>query len=123
MLHTANRQGVQEEVIIETEQQTLKNKEVLLSFAGHNWESGAVAWTLSETEQKATVLHLTGSPSGATSVVAEPVEGKVFIVINDDTSQTITIKASGQTGVAVATDKTAIVIGNGDDFVRVTADA
>ena len=33
------------------------------------------------------------------------------------------IKAAGQTGVTIATTKTAMVMGNGTDFIRITGDA
>ena len=123
MLHTANSNGVQEAVILETEAQTLTNKEVIQPVATHDYGTGHVDWTLSATEQKATVLSLAGKTdlTGA-GIIATPTNGKVFVVINA-TAQTITIKAKGKTGVAVATTKTAIVMGNGTDFIRLTADA
>lgn len=123
MLHTANSNGVQEAVILETEAQTLTNKEVIQPVATHDYGTGHVDWTLSAAEQKATVLSLAGKTdvTGA-GIIATPTNGKVFVVINA-TAQTITIKAAGKTGIDVATTKTAIVMGNGTDFVRLTADA
>lgn len=123
MLHTANSSGVQEGVILETEPQTLLNKEVIPIVATHDYGTGHADWTLTATEQKATVLGLAGKTdvTGA-GIIATPTNGKVFVVINE-TAQTITIKATGKTGIAVATTKTAIVMGNGTDFIRLTADA
>ena len=123
MLHTANSNGVQEAVILETEAQTLTNKEVIQPVATHDYGTGHVDWTLSATEQKATVLSLAGqTDTDGAGIIATPTNGKVFVVINA-TAQTITIKATGKTGIGVATTKTAIVMGNGTDFVRLTADA
>ena len=122
MLHTANSNGVQEAVILETEAQTLTNKEVIQPVATHDYGTGHVDWTLSATEQKATVLSLAGqSDTDGAGIIATPTNGKVFVVINA-TAQTITIKATGKTGIGVATTKTAIVMGNGTDFVRLTTD-
>lgn len=123
MLHTANSSGVQEGVILETEPQTLLNKEVIPIVATHDYGTGHADWTLTATEQKATVLSLAGKTdvTGA-GIIATPTNGKIFVVINA-TAQTITIKATGKTGIAVATTKTAIVMGNGTDFIRLTADA
>ena len=123
MLHTANSNGVQEAVILETEAQTLTNKEVIQPVATHDYGTGHVDWTLSATEQKATVLSLAGqTDTDGAGIIATPTNGKVFVVINA-TAQTITIKATGKTGIDVATAKTAIVMGNGTDFIRLTADA
>ena len=122
MLHTANSNGVQEAVILETEAQTLTNKEVIQPVATHDYDTGHVDWTLSATEQKATVLSLAGqTDTDGAGIIATPTNGKVFVVINA-TAQTITIKATGKTGIGVATTKTAIVMGNGTDFVRLTTD-
>lgn len=123
MLHTANSSGVQEGVILETEPQTLLNKEVIPIVATHDYGTGHADWTLTATEQKATVLSLAGKTdvTGA-GIIATPTNGKIFVVINA-TAQTITIKATGKTGIEVATTKTAIVMGNGTDFIRLTADA
>ncbi len=123
MLHTANSSGVQEAVIIETEPQTLLNKEIIKPIATHDYGTGHADWTLSATEQKATVLSLTGKTDVAgAGIIAIPKAGKVFVVINA-TAQTITIKAKDKTGTAIATTKTAIVMGDGEDFIRLTADA
>ena len=123
MLHTANSNGVQEAVILETEAQTLTNKEVIQPVAAHDYGTGHVDWTLTAAEQKATVLSLAGKTDGTgAGIIATPTNGKVFVVINA-TAQTITIKATGKPGIGVTATKTAIVMGNGTDFIRLTADA
>lgn len=90
--------------------------------ATHSYGTGHVDWTLSKAENDAGLLSLTGTADAAVALIATPTDGKLFIVVNA-CGQAATIKASGETGVAVATGKTAIVRGNGTDFVRVTADA
>jgi hypothetical protein len=85
--------------------------------------SGHATITLTPVEQLATKMALTGTPDAAVPVEAVPMDGKVFCVLNGMTGQGLTIRASGQTGVTVAAGKSAIVMGNGTDFVRVTTDA
>lgn len=122
MLHTKNSSGVNEAVVTLTDIQTLTNKEVILPIATHSYGTGHADWTLSTTERKATILTATGTADAGVAAIATPTAGKIYIVINA-TGQALTIKASGQTGVSIANTKTAIVRGNGTDFVRVTADA
>lgn len=52
------------------------------------------------------------------------IPGKILVVKNNTgATHAVTVKVSGQTGVAVAATKTAILRCTGTDFVRVTADA
>jgi hypothetical protein len=64
---------------------------------------------------RAIYLNLTGSPGGA-AVLEVPAVEKPYIVKNGSDQQ-VTIKVSGQTGVAIPTGKTAIVYNNGTDVV------
>src|SRR5574343_497925 len=91
--------------------------------ANHDYANAATAWTLSASENKATVLTTKdNSANGAADVVAVATAGKIFILMNTS-GQTLTLKASGKTGIAVANNKAATLMGNGTDFVRVTPDA
>jgi len=85
--------------------------------------SDTTAWTLSAAEEKATYLIGAGTTGGAADVVATATLGKIYILFNNGTGAILTIKASGQTGVAVATTKTVVVIGNGTDFVEIVSKA
>lgn len=87
----------------------------------HDYAGAAVAWTLSASELKSLIVTVSNA-NGAIDAIATPTAGKVYIVSNAS-GQALTFKATGQTGVVVANNKTAIVRGNGTDFVRVTADA
>ncbi len=82
----------------------------------------AESWVLSATEWICSLLSIS-SGSGAISIIAPDTAGKVFIVRNASLSGTVTIKISGGTGVSIAAGKTAVVMHNGTDYVRVTADA
>ena len=66
-------------------------------------------------DARAIYLNLTGSPGGA-AVLEVPAVEKPYIVKNGSDQQ-VTIKVSGQTGVAIPTLKTAIVYNNGTDVV------
>jgi hypothetical protein len=93
----------------------------VFAVADHDYDGAHADWTLSEAENKAVILTVSNADQAA-SAIATPTAGKVLIVYNATTAA-VTVKAAGQTGVAVATTKTAILRGDGTDFVRVTADA
>ena len=66
-------------------------------------------------DARAIYLNLTGSP-GSAAVLEVPAVQKPYIVKNGSDQQ-VTIKVTGQTGVAIPTGKTAIVYNNGTDVV------
>jgi len=71
------------------------------------------------------VYRITGGSGSTTFVMsytgtAASNAGKFFYVINSS-SNTVTFKQSGATGVDVATLKIVTVVGNGTDFERITA--
>jgi len=73
-----------------------------------------------------TAQHAVVRVSGAlttTKVITAPSYSKTYVVINDATGGSVTIKASGQTGVTVAVADKALVAFNGTDYVRVGASA
>ena len=102
-------------------------------------DDGAV--TLSNTTGDASASNITSTLTGAgtvtaqhavvrvsgtlttTKVITGPSYSKTYIVINDATGGSVTIKASGQTGVTVAVGDKALVAYNGTDYVRVGASA
>lgn len=86
-----------------------------------------VDYTLSAAEALCNILVVTGSPSGQ-SIIAPTLTktdtGLLYTVRNAGSdAAAVTIKASGQTGVSIATGKTAEVYWLTDDYVRKTADA
>lgn len=85
--------------------------------------SGHATITLTSAEELATCIALSGTPDATVPVEATPTDGKVYVVANSLTGQSATIRANGETGVTIATGKSAIVRGTGTDFARVTADA
>lgn len=86
-----------------------------------------VDYTLSAAEALCNILVVTGSPSGQ-SIIAPTLTktdtGLLYTVRNAGSdAAAVTIKASGKTGVSIATGKTAEVYWLTDDYVRKTADA
>mgnify|MGYP001222480341 FL=1 len=84
--------------------------------------TGAADWTLTRAEALCNLLIVTASPS--TKSIIAPAAYRMYIVRNAGSdSAAVNIKVSGGTGIDVAAGKTAIVIYNGTDYVRVTGDA
>ena len=81
--------------------------------------STTITLTLTDTtalqNARAFYLNLSGSPGGA-AVLNVPAIEKPYIVKNG-ADQTVTVKVSGLTGVAIPAGKTAIVYNNGTDVV------
>ena len=103
--------------------------------------TGDGAVTLQNTTGDATASNITSTLTGAgtitaqhaivrvtgtlttTKVITAPSYSKTYVLINDATGGSVTIKASGQTGVTVAVGDKALVAYNGTDYVRVGASA
>ena len=112
--------------------QTLTNKtltapvitspSILEASTTHDYGVAHADWAVSAVEAKTGILIAIGTADGTVSVIATPTAGKIFTVVNT-CGQALTIKATGQTGVTIASTKTAIVRGTGTDFVRVSSDA
>ena len=68
------------------------------------------------------IVRVTGTLT-TTKVITGPSYSKTYVVINDATGGSVTIKASGQTGVTIAVGDKALVAYNGTDYVRVGASA
>ena len=81
--------------------------------------STSVTLTLTDSnalqDARALYLNLSGTPGGAATLNVPAIE-KNYIVKNG-TDQVVTIKVSGQTGVAVPVGKTTLVYNNGTDVV------
>lgn len=65
-------------------------------------------------------LHFTGTLGAGRNIIV-PNNKKAYIIWNG-TTQTLTVKTAAGTGIAVATNKHAIVRCDGTNVVRVTAD-
>jgi hypothetical protein len=103
--------------------------------------TGDGAVTLANTTGDASATNITSTLAGAGTVTAQhavirvsgaltttkiitgPSYSKTYVVINDATGGSVTIKAAGQSGVTVAVADKALVAFNGTDYVRVGASA
>jgi len=94
-------------------------EQALVGKADIAMSSTTITLTLTNTnaaqDARAIYLNLTGSPGGA-AVLEVPAIEKPYIVKNGSDQQ-VTIKVSGQTGVAIPTGKTTLVYNNGTDVV------
>lgn len=92
-------------------------EQAIVGKADITMSSTTVALILTNTnalqDARALYLNLTGSPSGAADLNVPAIQ-KPYIVKNGS-SQQVTIKVEGQTGVAIPTGKTIPVYNNGTD--------
>lgn len=88
--------------------------------AAVDFNNGHADYTLNDTEQKSLLLIATNADAGA--AIIAPAANKMYILRNAS-GQTVTLKKSAGTGISVANGKTAVLVYDGSDYVRVTADA
>ena len=107
---------------------TFKNHWKSMTFCGikavaHSYGSGTADWNLSESECGASYISCTLAGGAVNAIIpaAHAIAGKVYVLYNNSGAN-VTLKVSGQTGIAVATTKMAILVCNGTDIARVTAD-
>lgn len=80
-------------------------------------------WYLSAADKLITFWTLISGSNGTNYMIAcSDTEGRLRVIRND-TNGSVVIKEAGQTGVTIASGKTAVVIHNGTDYVRVSGDA
>lgn len=80
--------------------------------------------TLTDAQAKATRLEVTKGSASKAIIVPTGLPGKVYVVVNADSSLAALIKVAGGTAVTVAATKTAIVQvnGAGTEVTRLAAD-
>ena len=95
-------------------------EEAIVGSADVTFASANVTLTLTDSNASQTArnlrLNLTGTTGGARDLIVPAIE-KVYIV-NNGCADTVTIKVTGQTGIAVPTGKTLFVYNNGTDCVN-----
>ena len=110
-----------------------------ISVAGTVTLTGDGAVTLSNTNGTSAATNIVSSLSGAgtasaqfaiikvsgtlttTKVITAPSTSKTYLIVNSATGGTVTLKASGQTGISVAVAETATAYFNGTDYVKVAS--
>jgi hypothetical protein len=91
------------------------NGDGAVTLANTNGDNSAT--NIGATTAQYAILKITGTLT-ATKVITAPSYSKTYIVTNAATGGTVTIKASGQSGVSVAVGETATVYYNGTDYVK-----
>jgi hypothetical protein len=90
-----------------------------------NTIGSASATNIGATTAQYAIIKVTGTLT-TTKVITAPSGAsysKTYVVLNNATGGSVTIKASGQTGVTIAVGDKALVAFNGTDYVRVGASA
>lgn len=100
---------------------SLTSPALTMGVSSIDFASGHVDHTLSAAEIKSFVLKPISANAGA-NIIVPLTAGKMFTVINGS-GQAITLIGATGTGIAVANTKTAIVMSDGTNVVRITADA
>jgi len=94
-------------------------EEAIAGSADVSFSSANVTLTLTDTNASQTArnmrLNLTGTTGGARDLIVPAIE-KMYVV-NNGCADAVTVKVSGQTGVAVPAGKTMILFNNGTDVV------
>lgn len=85
-------------------------------------KSDATDLTLSASQYSCPILAVGGTPGGNFNIIGPNTSGALFWITNS-TANTLTIKKSGGTGIAIATGKSAMVRHDGTDYIRMTLDA
>jgi hypothetical protein len=110
----ANLGDAIEQAIVETADVTFASNNVTLTLSDSNSRQNA----------RALRLNLTGTTAGARDLIVPAIQ-KPYLV-NNGTADTITVKVSGQTGIAVPASTSMLLYNNGTDvglaFNRVVAD-
>lgn len=95
-------------------------EQALVETATVTFASANVTLTLSNTnaaqDARALRLNLTGTTAGARDLIVPAIQ-KPYIV-NNGTADTITVKVSGQTGIAVPAGRSYLLYNNGTDVVN-----
>jgi len=82
---------------------------------------GASSSNIGSTTAQYAILRITGTLS-TTKVITAPASSKTYVVINAATGGSVTIKASGQTGVTVAPGEIVYTVFNGTDYDKLAGD-
>ena len=95
-------------------------EEAIVGSADVTFASGNVTLTLTDTNASQTArnlrLNLTGTTGGARDLIVPAIE-KLYIV-NNGCADTVTVKVTGQTGVAVPAGRSYLLYNNGTDVVN-----
>ena len=92
------------------------NALTLANTTGNNSSNG-----ITTTTAQYYVLKVSSLTANVT--ITAPSSSKSYVVVNLDSTYSVTVKASGQTGITVPAGQRALVVFNGTDYVQVGASA
>jgi hypothetical protein len=81
-------------------------------------EGAAAGTNIGSTTAQYAIIKVTGTLT-TTKVITAPASSKTYVVINAATGGSVTVKASGQTGVTVAVGEKAYVAFSDTDYVKI----
>lgn len=85
-----------------------------------NTNGTSAGTNIGSTTAQYAVLRITGTLT-TTKVITAPSLSKTYIVDNAATGGSVTLKASGQTGISVAVGEKAVAYYNGTDYVKIAS--
>jgi hypothetical protein len=108
-----------------TDVQTLSGKVLTdpattVTITAHDYGAAAVDWTLSAGELLKPVQKAINANGGVNAIVADTIRPYIFI---NASGQALTVKTAAGTGITIANNKTAMVMSDGTNVVRLTLDA
>ncbi len=98
----------------------LTNPATTVTLGAHDYAGGAVDWTLSAGELLLPVHKPTNANAAVNAIVAVTIRPYLFI---NATGQALTVKTAAGTGIVIATSKSAFVMSDGVNVIRLTTDA
>lgn len=87
----------------------------------HSYASGTTAWTLTAAEQLKPIHKCTLAGGGVDAII--PLTPSIPYTFINASGQTVTVKGASGTGTAIANNKTAMVMSDGTNVIRLTTDA
>lgn len=99
---------------------TLTDAAQTWTLGAHDYEAGSADWTLSAAELLKPCHKPTNANNAVNAIVADTIRPYFFI---NATGQALTVKTAAGTGIAIANGKSAFVMSDGTNVIRMTADA
>lgn len=99
---------------------TLTDAAQTWTLGAHDYDGAAADWTLSAAELLKPCHKPTNANSAVNAIVATTIRPYFFI---NATGQALTVKTAAGTGIAIANGKSAFVMSDGTNVIRMTADA
>lgn len=80
-------------------------------------------WAVSTAEKLYSMWIVTSGSNGTSVITVDGGYTGRLLIVRNASNGILTIKESGQTGISIAKGTTAVIMHNGTDYIRITADA